>query len=87
VDEDDAEFFEVPCSRDEEHIDAEISLCQALSQWDPFSNPAPEVVAAMKTLEAVLQGRSKKEPYAQAVLAGQHAISQLALEGCVLQAR
>ena len=80
-------YIELPCSRGEEHIDAELSLCKALSQWHPFSEPSHDLVAAMKNLSAALQGRSNTVPCVQAALARQHAISQLALEGCALQAR
>ena len=80
-------FVERTCVRDEAHIDAELQLCNVLLQWSPFSSPEPDVLAAVAQLGAVRQGLPRQDALADAALARQHAISQLATESEVVQAR
>jgi len=81
-------FQESMPSREEVQIDAELSLCNVLIQWSPFTTPQPEVLDAMSQLCAVrehLPMPAKKEVPADVALARQHAIRQLASESEALQ--
>ena len=85
--EEEEEFEErTPC-RDEVQIDVELSLCNALIKWSPFTSPDRDILDAMEQLSAVRQSLfGRKEVTADAVLARQHAIRQLASESEAVQA-
>lgn len=87
VAQDEGDYMELlPCS-DESHVDAELTLCNLLLQWSPFASPTAEVVAAMDRLGALRKDMPTTRPVAEAALARQCAIKQLACECEALQAR
>ena len=87
VAQDEGDYVELlPCG-DESHVDEELTLCNLLLQWSPFASPTAEVVAAVDRLGALRKDMPTTRPVAEAALARQSAIKQLACECEALQAR